>query len=42
MQLTFWSRVREARLVWVVAVYLAASWLILKVSPLLQEQVELP
>lgn len=42
MPLTFWSRVREAHLVRVVAVYLAASWLILQVAALLQEQLDLP
>lgn len=38
----FWSRVREARLFRVLIVYLAASWLILQVAALLQNQLLLP
>jgi len=38
----FWPRVRQARLFRVLLVYLAASWLILQVSSLLQEQLRLP
>ncbi|MBI4513648.1 MAG: hypothetical protein HY702_06000 [Gemmatimonadetes bacterium] len=38
----FWSRVREARLVRVLVVYLAASWLVLQVIALLQDRLRLP
>jgi len=37
-----WARVRQARLVRVLAAYLAASWLVLQVASLLQDQLELP
>jgi serine/threonine-protein kinase len=37
-----WSRIREARLVRVVAIYLAASWLLLQVTALLREEFQLP
>jgi hypothetical protein len=39
---TFWSRVREARLIRVVAVYLAASWLILQATALFIQSFDLP
>lgn len=38
----FWLRVREARLVRVLAVYLAASWLLLQVTSLLRQELDLP
>ncbi|MBI4513646.1 MAG: hypothetical protein HY702_05990 [Gemmatimonadetes bacterium] len=37
-----WARVREARLVRVLLLYLAASWLVLQVVSLLQDRLQLP
>jgi tetratricopeptide (TPR) repeat protein len=37
-----WSRIRQARLVRVVAVYAAASWAVLQVTDLLGERLQLP
>jgi serine/threonine-protein kinase len=42
MQSGFWPRVREARLVRVLAVYLAASWLILQATSLFIGSLDLP
>jgi hypothetical protein len=42
MQPSFWSRVREARLVRVAAVYLAASWLILQATSVFIGSFDLP
>jgi tetratricopeptide (TPR) repeat protein len=38
----FWSQVRGARFVRVLAVYLAASWLLLQITALLREEFQLP
>ncbi|MBI4513647.1 MAG: hypothetical protein HY702_05995 [Gemmatimonadetes bacterium] len=38
----FWSRVREARLVRVLLLYLAASWLVLQVTAVLRNELQLP
>ncbi len=37
-----WSRIRGARLVRVIAIYLAASWLVLQITALAREELQLP
>lgn len=39
---TIWSRVREARLVRVLVVYVAASWVVLQVTAVLRNELQLP
>ena len=39
---TFWGRLREARLLRILGVYLAASWLLLQVADLFVDRLGLP
>lgn len=42
MLISFWARIRQARLVSVLAFYLGASWLLLQVTELLEDALQLP